>query len=690
MQLEGLDWAFVIAFFVVALTVGLLVARRAGRSTSEFFLSGRTMPWWLLGMSIVATTFSTDTPNLVTDIVRQNGVAGNWVWWAFLLTGMLTVFVYARLWRRSGVTTDVEFYELRYSGKPAAFLRGFRALYLGVFFNICIMAAVSLAAIKIGRVMLGFTPIQTILIASLVTVIFSALGGLRAVLFTDFLLFIVAMIGAFAAAVIALKQPDVGGLSGMLSSEHLQGKLSILPVLANPDGSSNLDTVAAILIIPLAVQWWSVWYPGAEPGGGGYIAQRMLSAKDESHAVGATLFFNSAHYALRPWPWIIVALCSLIVFPFDSKPDQQAAADALQSEELKPLVVKWEADSTSVDEETGDRIEALKIQEKGLTAIKAAFPETEYGKLGHDLAYPAMLTFLPRGLLGLVVASLIAAYMSTISTHLNWGSSYVVNDFWKRFINRDAGDREQVWVGRASTVLLMVIAGTLALWLENALQAFHILLQIGAGTGLLFILRWFWWRINPYSELTAMIVSFFVALYMQFWAPESLEGWQKLIIGVGITTVCWIIVTLVTPAASKQTLRSFYRLIRPGGPGWRKVMEEAERDGETITGPEGGRSNLPLGIVCMVAGCFAVYSALFGTGYWIYGNTSLGMIFSAVFVISGFVLIMLMTTMRKGELAQHAAGIRCPNPQCSTMNESQATSCARCGAPLASAVEPGD
>jgi Na+/proline symporter len=550
------------------------------------------------------------------------------------------------LWRRSGVTTDVEFYELRYSGRPAAFLRGFRALYLGVFFNICIMAAVSLAAIKIGRVMLGFTPIQTILIASLVTVIFSTLGGLRAVLLTDFLLFIVAMLGAVAAAVVALRQPEVGGLAGMLSSDALSDKLSMLPKpAATPDGM-DWEPVVMLLVIPIAVQWWSVWYPGAEPGGGGYIAQRMLSARNESHAVGATLFFNAAHYALRPWPWILVALCSLIVFPFDSPAEREAAGQALNHPDLQPLVRQWEADPAYLDQSTAARIEALKIQEKGLTAIKQAFPQTEYGKLGHDLAYPAMLTFLPRGLLGLVVASLIAAYMSTISTHLNWGSSYVVNDFWKRFVNKAAGDREQVWVGRASTVLLMVVAGALALWLESALQAFRILLQIGAGTGLLFILRWFWWRINPYSELTAMVVSFVIAVYMQFWAPEQLADWQKLIIGVGITTLCWILVTLITPADHPQTLRSFYKLNRPGGPGWSKVIEDAARDGETITGPEGGRSNLPSGILGMVTGCFAVYSALFGTGYWIYGNTTLGVVFTVVFIISALALIALMRTMR--------------------------------------------
>ena len=646
MQLETVDWVFVGAFFVAALLIGLFAARRSGRNMSEFFLSGRTMPWWLLGMSMVATTFSTDTPNLVTDIVRQDGVAGNWVWWAFLLTGMLTVFVYARLWRRSGVTTDVEFYELRYSGKPAAFLRGFRALYLGVFFNICIMATVSLAAIKIGAIMFEFSPLKTILIASIVTVIFSAAGGLRAVVLTDFLLFIVAMIGAVAAAVIALDQPQVGGLSGMLAAESLEGKLSILPAFTNVDGSSNLNTVIAIFIMPLAVQWWSVWYPGSEPGGGGYIAQRMLSARNESHAVGATFFFNAAHYALRPWPWILVALCSLIVFPLDSSADREAAKQALESEPLKPLVEKWQSDPESVGADVRGEIETLQIRAKGLSAIRRAFPVTAHSKIGHDLAYPAMLTFLPAGLLGLVVASLIAAYMSTISTHLNWGSSYVVNDFWVRFVNPGASDREQVWIGRASTVLLMVIAGGLSLWLENALQAFRILLLIGAGTGLLFILRWFWWRVNPYSELTAMVVSFVVALYMQFAAPEWLVDWAKLLIGVGVTTAAWIVVTLVTPPDDANTLRSFYKLTRPGGPGWRKVVNDAERDGETITGAESGRSNLPRGILCMVLGCMGVYSALFGTGYWLYGERGLAITFTGVFVVSACLLTRIITAKR--------------------------------------------
>ncbi|MBN2446995.1 MAG: Na+:solute symporter [Phycisphaerae bacterium] len=638
MQLDQFDWAFVIGFFVIALVIGLLVSRRAGRSSSEFFLSGRAMPWWLLGMSMVATTFSTDTPNLVTDIVRQNGVAGNWVWWAFLLTGMLTVFVYARLWRRSGVTTDVEFYELRYSGKPAAFLRGFRALYLGVFFNICIMATVTLAAIKIGHVMLQFTPLQTILIASAVTVVFSALGGLRAVVLTDFLLFIVAMIGAVAAAVVALQQPAVGGLTGLLSHDLVHDKLALVPPTTAPDGSSNLNVFIAVLIMPLAVQWWSTWYPGSEPGGGGYVAQRMLSAKNETHAVGATFFFQAAHYALRPWPWILVALCSLVVFPLDTTTDRTAAAEALKSDQLKPLYDQWTANADSVDAETREQIETLVLQSKGLTAVHEAYPDFPVKQAGHDLAYPAMLTFLPHGLLGLVVASLIAAYMSTISTHLNWGSSYVANDFWKRFVSPKASERELVWVGRVSTVALMIVAGVLALWLENALQAFQILLQIGAGTGLLFILRWFWWRINPYSELTAMVVSFIVAIYMQFLAPGEWSDWLKLLINVALTTVAWLIVTMITPPDDAKTLRSFYRLIRPGGAGWRKVLADAERDGEQFTGPEAGHSNLPLGILCMVVGCLAIYSALFSTGYWIYGQSTPAIIFTVLAVVSAIIL----------------------------------------------------
>ena len=594
MVLHSIDWAFVIAFFIISLVIGLAVSRKAGTSSSEFFLSGRNMPWWLLGVSMVATTFSSDTPNLVTDIVRQNGVAGNWVWWAFLLTGMLTVFVYARLWRRSSILTDLEFYELRYSGKAAAFLRGFRAIYLGVFFNILIMAAVCLAIIKIGGVMLKWTPIQTLLIASLVTVVYSALGGLRGVLITDFFQFIIAMVGAVGAAYVAVNLPQVGGMSALLTSGAVSSKLSLLPDF------SNSDAVVTLLILPLAIQWWSVWYPGSEPGGGGYIAQRMLSAKTEKHAVGATLLFNATHYALRPWPWILVALCSILVFP-------------------------------------------------DIASLQAAFPHIDASVVKHDLAYPAMLTFLPHGLLGLVVASLIAAFMSTISTHLNWGSSYVVNDFYKRFVNPQADEKNLVLVGRISTVVLMFLVGIMALLLSNALQAFHILLQIGAGTGLLFILRWFWWRINPFSELTAMVVSFIIAIYFQIIHPllglPEISSHIKLVTAVVLTSIAWITVTFMTKPSDDKTLLAFYKLIKPGGPGWKKVIEQARRDNVPIEDEEQGW-DVPMGILCMVFGCFAVYSALFSTGYWIYGNYIPAMVLTLVGLFSMALLVKFRNRLR--------------------------------------------
>lgn len=587
MVLQAIDWLSIIAFFVISLGIGIAVSKRAGSSASEFFLSGRNMPWWLLGVSMVATTFSADTPNLVTDIVRQNGVAGNWVWWAFLLTGMLTVFVYAKLWRRSRVMTDLEFYEIRYSGRMAAFLRGFRAIYLGVFFNVLIMASVTLAITKMGSVMLNLSPLQTIFIASVVTVIYSALGGLRGVLITDFFQFIIAMIGAVGAAIVVVRLPEVGGLSNLLSNPAVQPKLNILPDF------NDWETLIPVFILPLAVQWWSVWYPGAEPGGGGYVAQRMLSAKDEKNAMGATLFFNAAHYALRPWPWIIVALASIVVFP-------------------------------------------------NLESLQQAFPHIAPSSVRHDLAYPAMLTYLPAGLLGLVVASLIAAFMSTISTHLNWGSSYIVNDFYKRFVKPDAADKELVRVGRLSTVVLMTLAGLLALVLNNALQAFQILLQIGAGTGLLFILRWFWWRINPFSELTAMVVSFLIAVYFQFihsltGLPEINSHWQ-LVAGVVVTTLAWVFVTLITKPSETATLRRFYALVHPGGPGWAKIVATAKSDGEVF--PDAEKDwDVPTSILCMVLGCFTVYGTLFATGFWIYGNRGPAIVLTVISILAAVTLM---------------------------------------------------
>jgi SSS family solute:Na+ symporter len=600
MELELLDWLIIFMFFAISLGIGIYVSKSSGESANAFFLSGRSMPWWLLGLSMVATTFSTDTPNLVTDIVRTNGVSGNWVWWAFLITGLLTVFVYAKLWRKSNVNTDLEFYELRYGGKPASFLRKFRALYLGIIFNVITMSAVTLAAIKIGGIMLGLEPWQTVISAGLVTVTFSAIGGFKGVVYTDLILFFVAMAGAIGAAYYLVNLPEVGGVQALLTHENVIDKIAILPDF------DNREALITLLIIPLAVQWWSSWYPGAEPGGGGYIAQRMLAAKDENHAIGATFFFNIMHYALRPWPWIIVALASLVVFP-------------------------------------------------DLESIQAAFPNITADKLGNDLAYPAMLTKLPTGLLGLVLASLISAYMSTISTQLNWGSSYIVYDFYKRQINPEASQKRLVAVGRLSTVLLMVLSTLLALLLQNAMQLFNLLLVFGAGTGLIFILRWFWWRINAWSEITAMVASGIISLLLAipsfgikavlFGAEGVFPAWAEFPFVVVVTTTLWLLTTYLTPSESDSVLQDFYRKIQPGGPGWKKVIAAAKA--EQIELEEGKQGwTVPSGILAMLLGCSLIYSIMFATGYYIYGNYQYALPISALALVSGFFLIKVWKKIR--------------------------------------------
>jgi len=578
MALGVFDWFVIGAFFIVVMAISLVASKTAGKSIEEYFLAGKSMPWWLLGVSMVATTFSADTPNLVTGFVREGGVAKNWFWWAFLVTGMVTVFIYARLWRRSGVLTDLEFYELRYGGKTASFLRGFRALYLGVFFNCLIIGSVTLAAIKISSILFGLEPIYTVVIASIVVTTYSAVGGIRGVIWTDFFQFGIAMIGAVYAAYVAVEQPEVGGLSALVNHESVVGKLSIIPDF------SNTSLVVSMFIIPLAVQWWSVFYPGAEPGGGGYIAQRMLAAKDEKHAVGATLFFNFAHYALRPWPWIIVALASLILFP-------------------------------------------------DLDSIKAAFPNITDQYLGDDIAYPVMLTLLSPGWLGLVVASLIAAYMSTISTHLNWGSSYVVNDFYNPFIKPEASEKELVLVSRLSTIVLMIIGGSFALTiLENASQAFNILLLSGAGTGAIFLLRWFWWRINAITEIVAMIIATINAFVLVLLVEDSALQSQyldadamRLLIATGITTVVWLLTTFITAPESKEKLESFVASVHPEV-GWKKF-------GRT------GSSKFPLQIVSVFVGTIGVYAALFAIGNAIYGNGWLAIGLLMVFAGSVYLII---------------------------------------------------
>ena len=609
-HLSTLDYILIITFFSITLFIGIWVSKQSGKDSSEYFLSGRSMPWWLLGVSMVATTFSTDTPNFVTNLVRENGVSGNWEWWVFLITSLLTVFVYAKLWRKSNVNTDIEFYELRYSGKPARFLRGFRSIYLGVLFNIIAMSGVTLAAIKIGSIMLGLAPWQTVVYAGLITVVFSAMGGFKGVIYTDFLLFFVAMCGAIGAAYFCVNLPEVGGVGNLITHPNVIDKINIFPDF------DNKEMLITLIIIPLAVQWWSSWFPGAEPGGGGYIAQRMLAAKDENHAIGATFFFNVMHYALRPWPWILVALASLVVFP-------------------------------------------------DIASIQDAFPNITDDKLGHDLAYSAMLTKLPNGLLGLVLASLVAAYMSTISTHLNWGSSYIVNDFYKQQINKNATEKQLVAVGRLSTVVLMVVSATLALFLQDAVQIFKFIIMFGAGTGLIFILRWFWWRINAWSEISAMFSSGIVSIIFGFTAigdwlfthnnelGVEVEGvfpsYAKFPMVVLITTIIWLSVTFLTKPEKSNTLYEFYKRIQPGGPGWKKTIQEAKEENIEIVNTNQPWS-VPSGIIAMILAMIAIYSAMFATGYWIYSNYVWAIILTISAIVSGILLSRIWRKIRSNIL----------------------------------------
>ena len=586
MQLDTLDWVIVVLSIVVSFLPAIVLARRAGSSTAEFFTSGRAAPWWLVGVSMVATTFSTDTPNLVTNLVREKGVANNWLWWSFLLTGMMTVFFYARLWRRSGVLTDLEFYEIRYAGKPASFVRGFRALYLGLFFNCVIMATVNLAAVKIANVMLGWPMGKTLLICSLLNVAFAATSGLWGVLVTDFIQFGIAMTGSVAAAWFALKQPEVGGLTELFRRID-PATLNLIPDF------SDWGLALTVMIIPLTVQWWSVWYPGAEPGGGSYIAQRMLASKSESDALKGTLFFNFAHYALRPWPWIIVALASMLVYP-------------------------------------------------ELSDIARTLPYVDPSLIGHDMAYPAMLKVLPVGLMGLMVAGLLAAYVSTLSTHLNWGTSYLVHDFYRRFLKPGATEQHYVMVGRLVTGLLMVLAALLTYVLESASESFQLMMSIGAGTGLLYLLRWFWWRINAWSEIAAMIASFVIAA--GFFTASKLgnvvPAHVALLISVGITTVIWIAVTLLTQPTDRNTLVSFYNLVRPAGPGWAAIRAQS--------GLPASPDSLAMALLGWVMGCTFVYAALFGSGSFLYGRTAQGLVWLALFVMSGAILLRIMPRLWHG------------------------------------------
>jgi SSS family solute:Na+ symporter len=586
MHLTPLDWLIAALSIPISFLPAVLLAKRAGSSTTEFFTSGRAAPWWLIGVSMVATTFSTDTPNLVTNLVREKGVANNWAWWSFLLTGMMTVFFYARLWRRSRVLTDLEFYEIRYSGRAATFVRGFRAVYLGLFFNGVIMASVNLAAAKIANVMLGVPMWQTLIFCSIMNVAFAATSGLWGVLVTDFIQFGIAMTGSFAAAYFALQQPQVGGLAGLIRQTDPR-VLNLLPDFG--DWSLTLS----VLIIPLTIQWWSVWYPGAEPGGGSYIAQRMLAARSESDALSGTLLFNFAHYALRPWPWIIVALSSMLVYP-------------------------------------------------QLSDIARTFPYVDPHLIGHDMAYPAMLKFLPPGFMGLMIAAMLAAYVSTLSTCLNWGTSYVVHDFYRRFVRADAPERHYVLVGRLVTGLLMLVGALITFVLDSARESFQLMMSIGAGTGLIYLLRWFWWRVNAWSEIAAMVSSFIVAVgfFVGGKMGMPVPAHLALVATVAVTTVVWISVAYLTQPTDPKTLLSFYRLIRPAGPGWKRFRIE--------TGITGSGDGMPMALLGWVAGCAFVYASLFGAGSFLYGRTLQGAWWVTVWLASGFGLLKLLPRLWAG------------------------------------------
>ena len=612
MNITWIDWVIVAASILVCFVPALFLAKRSSGSTAEFFASGRSVPWWLAGLSMVATTFSSDTPNWVTEQVRKYGVAGNWQWWAFVLTGVATVFFFARLWRRSGVMTDLEFYEHRYSGTAASVVRGFRAIYLGLFFNCFIMGMVTLAACKIANILFGMPAWQTIVICGVLNVVFAAHSGLWGVLVIDMVQFFIKMTAVFAAAWFSLVEVGrrlTGEASGWAGLKALIAKLSTqqvvttqgVPVMSVSDGKGQpiLDMLPnftmselalMIFILPIAISWWANWYPGAEPGGGSYIAQRMLASKSEKDSLGGTLFFNIAHYVLRPWPWIITALCSIIIYP-------------------------------------------------DLAAIIKAFPNADPKLIGHDSAFPAMLMFLPVGFVGLMIGGLIAANSSTILTHLNWGSSYLVHDFYRRFMVKNGSESHYVNVGRLSTVFLYVFAAILSLYMTSAQQAFQVLLSIGAGTGLLYIARWFWWRVSAWCEVVAMVMSLVTSVAVPYFMPTA-DFATTTIIQVGLTTLSWLITAYVGPQTDRATLIAFCQKVKPAGPGWTDVRAEPG-----ITDAEIASENrIGSALVGWIAGCALIWGSLFAIGNFLYAagdpkRLTMAWILTAVTLVSGYVLL---------------------------------------------------
>ena len=576
MNFNFLDWFAIAGFFVLLIGIALVCSRRAGRSSDEFFLSGRSMPWWLVGISMSAASTSTNSANMFTEFIRDSGLSANWKWWAFLLTGMLTVFVYSKLWLRSGAKSDIEFYELRYSGKAAAFLRGFRAIYLGLVFNTISTGLVILGAIKIGQVLFGVDQWTVIGITAVASVIYSGLGGLRGAIYTDFFLFAIIMVGAVVGMVYAFGLPQVGGFSAMMANPVVKAHLNFFPNV------NDTDLLVSVFVIPIAIQWWNVWYPGSEPGGGGYVVQRMLSSRTEGDCVAGSVLYHVVNYAIRPWPWYLTAFASLLVFP-------------------------------------------------DLASLAKAFPNVDPALVKGDMAYPAMLTFVPNGWLGVIAASMMGALFSTIAAHLSMSSNYLANDWWKRFIRPQADEKELVRVGRVAVVVLMVSSSLVAPLLSSAGKAFNLVLQVGAGTGLIFLLRWFWMRINAWSEITAMAVSFVTAVFLElvypnFGGPELLS-WHKLLIGMAVTTVSWVAVTLVTRPADPAVIAEFRRRVDPN------------------------RHDIAWGLLAMSVSCLAIFSAMFAVGSWIYGETPKAAALTAVAAVAAASLFPLWRKIASKEPA---------------------------------------
>jgi SSS family solute:Na+ symporter len=572
MTLTLLDWAIIVGYFALATSIGFYFTRRGGSSLTEYFVSGRSVPWWLAGVSMVATTFAADTPLVVTGLVATRGVAGNWVWWSFVMSGMLTVFFFARLWHRAKVLTDVELAEVRYSGRPAAILRGFRALYLALPINLIILGWVNAAMIKILSISLGVSPYVAVGICFAITVAYSVAAGLWAVLWTDFLQFGLAMTAVIVLAVYSVDA--VGGMDALKTKAAAyfgseQAALSVLPVRVENGAILDYAWMPILaLSVFLFVQWWAAWYPGAEPGGGGYIAQRIFSARSERDGVLATLFFQVAHYALRPWPWIITALATVILYP----------------------------------------------------ELGAAEKENGYVRAFVDL--------LPSGWRGLMVVGFAAAYMSTIATQLNWGASYLVNDFYRRFMRKDRSEKHYVNVSRAATVLLFLLSILVTWQIQTIGRAWTFLLAIGAGTGLVLILRWYWWRINAWSEISAMVTSFVVSVTAMQFVPQPFAGTPNadawiMLVTVAVSTVVWLAVTFLTRPEPDSVLDAFYRRVRPGGPGWRNVSARLGFGREAIPGGRLAWTN-------WIAGIVAVYATLFGIGKLVFGELSSGLILLAI------------------------------------------------------------